>query len=295
VSESLRGAVALLREAKFDRPGGRCRGTARPRLGHRLTRLWAADDSSTSQCAGRGHHCVRRVSVQPARQRVPLQHLTGVAHFRHLELQVGPGVFVPRPETELLVGAALAELSDRDSDPSARSSSTCAPDRGRSPWHWPANTTESTSSASNANPRRWNGHRRIWDGSASAIPLSNSSQRMPRRSRETSSRSCIARADVVVTNPPYVPDAAIPRDPEVADHDPAVALYGGTHRTRDPGSHHRREPRRCCDPADCSSWSTARSRGPESRELLDASASLRQPATSPGLHWTRPLYGRSPH
>src|SRR3954453_21811563 len=42
--------------------------------------------------------------------RVPLQHLTGRAPFRHLELAVGPGVFVPRPETEALVGWALDRL-----------------------------------------------------------------------------------------------------------------------------------------------------------------------------------------
>src|SRR3954470_23229449 len=43
--------------------------------------------------------------------RVPLQHLTGRAPFRHLELAVGPGVFVPRPETEALVGWALERLA----------------------------------------------------------------------------------------------------------------------------------------------------------------------------------------
>ena len=42
--------------------------------------------------------------------RVPLQHLTGIAYFRHLELAVGPGVFVPRPETELLVEVAIKYL-----------------------------------------------------------------------------------------------------------------------------------------------------------------------------------------
>jgi release factor glutamine methyltransferase len=41
--------------------------------------------------------------------REPLQHLTGLAHFRHVELAVGPGVFVPRPETELLAGWAVEE------------------------------------------------------------------------------------------------------------------------------------------------------------------------------------------
>jgi len=47
--------------------------------------------------------------------REPLQHLTGVAHFRHVELQVGPGVFVPRPETELLAGWAIEQAARLDS------------------------------------------------------------------------------------------------------------------------------------------------------------------------------------
>ena len=42
-------------------------------------------------------------------ERVPLQHLTGTAPFRRLELQVGPGVFVPRAETELVAGLAIEE------------------------------------------------------------------------------------------------------------------------------------------------------------------------------------------
>ena len=45
-------------------------------------------------------------------RREPVQHITGIAHFRYLELRVGPGVFVPRPETELLASAAIAELRD---------------------------------------------------------------------------------------------------------------------------------------------------------------------------------------
>ena len=45
--------------------------------------------------------------VDERARRVPLQHLTGRAPFRSLELRVGPGVFVPRPETEMLVDAAL--------------------------------------------------------------------------------------------------------------------------------------------------------------------------------------------
>src|SRR4029079_5224169 len=40
--------------------------------------------------------------------REPLQHITGRAYFRHLTLAVGPGVFVPRPETEVVVDAVLS-------------------------------------------------------------------------------------------------------------------------------------------------------------------------------------------
>ena len=47
-------------------------------------------------------------------RREPLQHLTGVAHFRHVTLAVGPGVFVPRPETELLAGWAIEQARAAD-------------------------------------------------------------------------------------------------------------------------------------------------------------------------------------
>src|SRR5262245_12412706 len=45
--------------------------------------------------------------------REPLQHLTGTAAFRYRELVVGPGVFVPRPETEVMVGWALERLAGK--------------------------------------------------------------------------------------------------------------------------------------------------------------------------------------
>jgi release factor glutamine methyltransferase len=54
-------------------------------------------------------HAAALVSRRAARE--PLQHLTGVAGFRHLDIAVGPGVFVPRPETEVLTGEAVAELT----------------------------------------------------------------------------------------------------------------------------------------------------------------------------------------
>ena len=46
--------------------------------------------------------------------REPLQHITGCAYFRYLELEVGPGVFVPRPETEVMTGWAIDRLREMD-------------------------------------------------------------------------------------------------------------------------------------------------------------------------------------
>src|SRR6266581_834308 len=46
--------------------------------------------------------------------REPLQHITGTAFFRYLELEVGPGVFVPRPETEVMTGWAIDRLTEMD-------------------------------------------------------------------------------------------------------------------------------------------------------------------------------------
>ena len=67
-------------------------------------RLRTLDDVPAPVAAAFGEHVARRAA------REPLQHITGVAPFRHLVLAVGPGVFIPRPETELLVDAVLPHL-----------------------------------------------------------------------------------------------------------------------------------------------------------------------------------------
>ncbi|MGN6473145.1 MAG: peptide chain release factor N(5)-glutamine methyltransferase, partial [Mycobacteriales bacterium] len=50
--------------------------------------------------------------VAQRERRVPLQHLVGSTGFRYLDFEVGPGVFVPRPETEVVVEAVLARIAD---------------------------------------------------------------------------------------------------------------------------------------------------------------------------------------
>jgi release factor glutamine methyltransferase len=73
-------------------------------LGVPRARLLLADAPGVDAAAAFAVLLDRRV------RREPLQHILGTAPFRHVELAVGPGVFVPRPETELLVDAVLPTL-----------------------------------------------------------------------------------------------------------------------------------------------------------------------------------------
>ena len=72
------------------------------------SRLITAGEPPRSIALAYDEHVSRRVA------REPLQHITGRAPFRHIEVEVGPGVFVPRPETELLVDAVLTHLRGID-------------------------------------------------------------------------------------------------------------------------------------------------------------------------------------
>ena len=56
------------------------------------------------------------VDIARREAREPLQHITGRAAFRYLDLEVGPGVFVPRPETEVMTGWAIDRLREMDVD-----------------------------------------------------------------------------------------------------------------------------------------------------------------------------------
>ncbi|MFB7799113.1 peptide chain release factor N(5)-glutamine methyltransferase [Isoptericola sp. NPDC056134] len=163
--------------------------------------------------------------VERRADREPLQHLTGVAAFRHLELAVGPGVFVPRPETEevaqvaideavrvvaregtavvvdLCTGSGAIALAVATEVPGAR---VHAVELDAAAHGWAARNVAAATG----------------DGAADAVV------RLLRGDARTALRELDGAVDVVVSNPPYVPPGAVPRDPEVADHDPAVALYG---------------------------------------------------------------------
>ena len=157
--------------------------------------------------------------VERRAAREPLQHLTGRAPFRHLELAVGPGVFVPRPETEMVAQLAIDALR------AAASPSPVAVDLGTGSGAIAlALATEVP-------------HGRVYAAENSVDAFAWTTQNFARIGAGNAHLTFIDLADafpdldgtvsVVVSNPPYVPDAAIPRDPEVRLFDPPAALYGG--------------------------------------------------------------------
>jgi release factor glutamine methyltransferase len=153
--------------------------------------------------------------------RVPLQHLTGRAPFRHIELAVGPGVFVPRPETEQLVGWALDRLAglpepvvvDLGSGSGAIALSLAAEHPG----------ARVTAVERDPGAIEWTRHNAAARAAAGDRPVEVVAGDM---TDPALLRGLDGAVDLVVSNPPYVPDGArVPR--EVADHDPPMALWGG--------------------------------------------------------------------
>lgn len=149
--------------------------------------------------------------------REPLQHLTGEAAFRHLVLAVGPGVFVPRPETETLVDLALAAVRG--------TASPLVVDLGTG-----SGAVALSIAAEHPGARV---HAVEADPAAADWAARNiAALRLPVTLHRTTMADGLAdlggAVDLVVSNPPYVPtDEQAALEPEVADHDPALALWGG--------------------------------------------------------------------
>jgi release factor glutamine methyltransferase len=172
------------------------------------------NDSNADQLT---HFYARRLA------REPLQHITGVAYFRQLELAVGKGVFIPRPETEFVAQLAI------DGIQSALHAGTAQPlavDLG-------TGSGAIALAMATENP-----HAKIFavEKSDEAFPFTKSNfDKYAEQGDLTLIHGDLAdafeelngRVSLVASNPPYIPLAAIPRDEEVRLHDPALALYGG--------------------------------------------------------------------
>ncbi|RYV50677.1 peptide chain release factor N(5)-glutamine methyltransferase [Pengzhenrongella frigida] len=155
--------------------------------------------------------------------RVPLQHLTGSAPFRGLELAVGPGVFVPRPETEQVAQAAIDVARDVvrvRGDVLVVDLCTGSAAIALAVAHEvPGAVVHGVEL--DASAHAW-AERNV----LATAPALAGRVILHRGDARTALTELDGSVDVVVSNPPYVPPGAVPVDPEVAQHDPAVALYG---------------------------------------------------------------------
>jgi release factor glutamine methyltransferase len=214
-SAAIASAVAVLREAGLGSPRVDAELLAAHVLGVPRGRLPLVPGFSPEVYAR------YRALVERRAERVPLQHLTGSAPFRDLDLAVGPGVFVPRPETELLVDWGLARLRGLGSPVvvdlcsgsgaialsvanECRAAKVYAVERDPRALDWLRRNAASRVAAGDPPID-------VVVGDVAEPSLLGDLQ---------------GRVDLVLCNPPYVPDATVV-EPEVAEHDPTVAVFGG--------------------------------------------------------------------
>ena len=144
----------------------------------------------------------------------PLQYLTGTAPFRRLEIEVGPGVLVPRPESELLVEAVLQHISNMEGIVSVV-------DLGAGSG---ALSLAIATEAENARVIA------VEKSADAIIWLKRNVSRIDEKVRivqgDVSEVLIGVKCDLVIANPPYIPDdQVLPRD--VAGFEPHIALFGG--------------------------------------------------------------------
>jgi len=209
----LRDAADRLRTAGVESPEADARTLLAYACGiepARIPLLDALDDEAVSVFEG---------LVTSRAARVPLQHLTGRAYFRHVELEVGPGVFVPRPETEVMTGWAVDALRPMIAQGGRpRVVELCAGSGAISL----ALVSELT----------------FLD--VYAVELSAEAAAYARRNlADTLVELYVGdmadalhvldgQVDLLIANPPYIPlDAYASVTPEVRDHDPLPALFSG--------------------------------------------------------------------
>ena len=153
--------------------------------------------------------------IERRASREPLQHLTGTAAFRYRELVVGPGVFVPRPETEVMVGWIL----DRIADVKAPLVVDLCSGSGAIAGAVATERPDSTVHAVELSPEACGWARRNLAGTGAVL-------------HEGDIDGCLPEfdglVDAVISNPPYIPLTAWESvTAEVRDHDPALALWSG--------------------------------------------------------------------
>ena len=213
LSGALRAAAGVLADA----------GVPSPRVDAELlaAHLLGTGRGGVALAALRGDPAPDGLAALVARRaaRVPLQHLTGTAPFRGLALAVGPGVFVPRPETETTAGIAVrAALAVGERHGRAPVVVDLCAGSGAIAAVVAAEVPGAVVHAVELERDAWTWARRNLAGTSVVLHLADAADALPELD------GCV---DVVVSNPPYVPPGAVPREVEVAEHDPPSALWGG--------------------------------------------------------------------
>src|ERR1700753_2837043 len=161
-------------------------------------------------------------SISRRAAREPLQHITGLAYFRYLELEVGPGVFVHRPEDEVMTGWAIDRLREMDvAEPVVVDLGTGS---GAIALAIAQEVPRARVHAVEADPiaRTWT-ERNVKRVAATA---SYTDGRLTLHGGDfaDSLHELDGHVDLVVSNPPYIPvGATVP--PEVGEYDPAAAVW----------------------------------------------------------------------
>jgi release factor glutamine methyltransferase len=155
--------------------------------------------------------------VEARTRRVPLQHLLGSAAFRFVDVEVGPGVFVPRPETEVLAGWAVDEA--RAVDGRAPVVVDLCTGSGAIALAIVHEVPGAEVHAVELGEPAYEWAQRNLSGSGADLRLGDAADAFG---------DLDGQVDVVVCNPPYIPlDAWESVAPEARDHDPALALWSG--------------------------------------------------------------------
>lgn len=177
-----------------------------------------------------GESAIRRFSVMLARRksREPLQHIVGHAPFRYLDLAVGPGVFIPRPETEIVVQEAIDWLNREHVD-NSRLVDLCA-GSGAIGLSLAAEVQDCEVWAVEQSDEAFKWTKRNKQAVGKQQPSLESRYHLVQADATIPAtlEQLDGSVDALVSNPPYVPLAQIPEQPEVRDYDPEMALYGGS-------------------------------------------------------------------
>ena len=176
-----------------------------------LTRITFDEELTSEQVVAFDAALARR------EKREPLQHITGTTAFRSLELKVGPGVFVPRPETEQVVQFAIDYLRQLPTPGKAIDLGTGSGAIAISmAFEVPQTKVYAVELSEDAHKY-----------AAHNIAKNKVSVELRLGAMQEVVGDLVGQLDVVISNPPYIPNSAIPIDPEVRDYDPELALYGG--------------------------------------------------------------------